>query len=547
MEKQPEQEIWQVEASSEIYQGSFAELSKWIEEGSLLRADKVRKGNLRWIEAGRVPSLAAVFTAVENGQPIPVPVAPTEKIDPTNFTVSTPVNAGSEVLSGVDSGTPVPDVSLPTEPVVAALVDPLPSVSNPVDTAFCGIHRDLPTAYICASCNGHFCKGCPKTYASVKICPTCGAMCESIGQLEKKRREEMHHSVAGGGFGFGDFAASIGHPFQFGTSLIVGGAMYAALSTGQAVAGFGGPLMWVAALFCFLFSNMITFGVLSHTADAFAKGDTNSNFFPSFEDFSVWDDILRPFFLSIAAYVVSFGPLIAMMIVLVFFVIGAVKEGVIPGQSLAQNEIPVASELPNAAKGAEQSARIRELLNKQANLQKDRVASATEPAEIGNSTVQPESIDQRQADLNREFESLTKQVQAQQAQPPAGSPGADAATIQSFVRRGFKYVLLAGVFLLWGLIYFPAACIVAGYTNSIGATINPLVGLDTMWNLGLDYVRLLIMAAALLVLGGFLAFIVGVVLSPFNLPMLGNIPGLLPLGSICLFDRLSFIQIAFPA
>lgn len=531
MEHQPEQEIWQVEANSEIYQGSFDELSKWIEEGSLLRADKVRKGNLRWIEAGRVPSLAAVFSAVENGQPIPVPVAPTEKVDTTNFTVSSPLKVESDDLLEVNAPVPPSAVaSLSEEPAIPAAVSvPVPSnatnsTPKATDPTFCSVHADLMTAYICTSCNASFCKGCPKTYASVKICPACGAMCESVGQLEKKRREEMHHSMSSGGFGFGDFAASIGHPFRFGTSLVVGGAMYAALSTGQAVAGYGGPFMWVAALFCFLFANMLMFGVLSNTAEAFAKGDTNSNFMPSFEDFSVWDDILRPFFLSIAAYVVSFGPFIAMMIVLAFFVLGAVKDGVIPGQGLAQSAVPAASELPNAAKGAEQSERIRDLLNKQANVQRDRVASATQSAESGNSAAGQEDIARRQAELNKEFETLAKQAQTQRNFPGANSQGSEGALIESFVRRGFKYMLLAGVFLLWGLIYFPAACIVAGYTNSIGATINPLVGLDTMWNLGLDYIRLLLIAAALAFVGGFAALIVVTVLSPFNLPLLGNIP-----------------------
>lgn len=332
----------------------------------------------------------------------------------------------------------------------------------------------------------------------------------------------MNHSVASGGFGFGDFAAAINHPFKFGTSLLLGGAMYAALSTGQAVAGYGGPFMWVAALFCFLFANMLTFGVLSNTAELFAKGDTNANFFPSFEDFSVWDDILRPFFLSIAAYVVSFGPFIAMVVVLVFFVMGAVKDGVIPKQDLGRSAMPAASELPNAAKGAEQSERFRELLNKQANVQRDRITSATESAESANAASGREDIESRQEELNRQFESLA--AQAQPSVPDASSSAPDSALIQSFVRRGLKYVLLAGVFLLWGMIFFPAACIVAGYTNSVGATLNPLVGLDTMWNLGLDYIRLLLIAVALMVIGGVVALIVGILLSPFNLPLLGNIP-----------------------
>ncbi|MBX3282288.1 MAG: hypothetical protein KF756_07405 [Acidobacteria bacterium] len=527
MEQHSDQEIWQVEANNEVYQGSFADLSKWIEEGSLLRADKVRKGNLRWIEASRVPSLAAVFHAVENGQPIPVPIAQTEKLDPTTFSVSTSNPTESNDLLGLNE----PEVraaEVPDEPSSDVIIPNIAAVpappASPSDPTFCSIHKDVLTAYICSSCGGSFCKGCPKTYASVKICPSCGAMCDSVGQIEKKRREESQHFVAGGGFGFGDFANAIGHPFKFGTSLLLGGALYAALSTGQAVAGFGGPFMWVAAIFCFLFSNMLTFGVLSQIAEEFAKGQTDANFMPSFEDFSVWDDILRPFFLSIAAYIVSFGPFIAMVIVIAFFVIGAVNDGVIPGQKIAEGAIPAASELPNAAKGAQQSDRVRELLNKQANVQRDRIASA-ESADSGSAATTTEDLKKRQEEVNAEFEAFSKQVQAQQAgKGAAAAPGSESALIETFVRRGFKYLLLAGIFMLWGLIFFPAACIVAGYTNSIGATINPLVGLDTIWNLGFDYVKLLLMALALAFLGGFAATILAAIFSPFNLPMLGNIP-----------------------
>ncbi|MCZ2392067.1 MAG: hypothetical protein LC113_13455 [Acidobacteria bacterium] len=524
MERQAEQEIWQVEANNEIYQGSFDDLSKWIEEGSLLRADKVRKGNLRWIEAGRVPSLAAVFNAVENGRPIPVPIPATEKADPTNFTLNSAVQPAAGGLPGLEAPGEIPEHS------EAAAVPPVqaPPVSATMPNAsarteFCSVHNDLLAAYICTSCGGSFCKGCPKTYASVKICPACGSMCESVGQIEKKRREEMGRTVASGSFGFGDFSAAIAHPFGFGTSLVVGGLMYAALSTGQAVAGFGGPFMWVAALFCFMFANMLTFGVLSHTAEAFAKGDTAANFMPSFEDFSVWEDILRPFFLSVAAYLVSFGPLIAMMVVLVFFVLGAMKDGVIPGQTVAESAIPAASELPNAAKGAEQSEKVRELLNRQANVQKDRVNAATGAAESG--TAQPSTdLDRRQEELNKEFEQLAQQAQAQRNLPVRSNPASETALIESFVRRGFKYVLLSAIFLIWGLVFFPAACIVAGYTNSIGATLNPLIGLDTIWNLGLDYVKLLVMALCLVFVGGFVGMVVAMALSPFNLPMLGNLP-----------------------
>ena len=45
-------EVWQIDANGKVFDTNFAEMTAWIGEGSLLRQDKVRKGNLRWIEAG---------------------------------------------------------------------------------------------------------------------------------------------------------------------------------------------------------------------------------------------------------------------------------------------------------------------------------------------------------------------------------------------------------------------------------------------------------------------------------------------------------------
>ena len=50
-------ETWQLEVSGEIYETNFEGLVNWISEGSLIRSDKIRRGNLRWLEAGKIPSL----------------------------------------------------------------------------------------------------------------------------------------------------------------------------------------------------------------------------------------------------------------------------------------------------------------------------------------------------------------------------------------------------------------------------------------------------------------------------------------------------------
>ena len=78
--------------------------------------------------------------------------------------------------------------------------------------------------------------------------------------------------------------------------------------------------------------------------------------------------------------------------------------------------------------------------------------------------------------------------------------------------------------MLWGVFYFPAALAVAGYTRSFAATLNPLVGLDTIRHLGLDYVKILLMGLALGVASGFVSGVLAVVFVAFDMPGVGNIP-----------------------
>src|ERR1043165_1500331 len=64
-----EMEIWQVMTGEEVYQADLQTLKQWIVEGLVQPTDMVRKGSLKWIEAGRAPGLRRVFTGEE--QPTP--------------------------------------------------------------------------------------------------------------------------------------------------------------------------------------------------------------------------------------------------------------------------------------------------------------------------------------------------------------------------------------------------------------------------------------------------------------------------------------------
>jgi hypothetical protein len=96
--------------------------------------------------------------------------------------------------------------------------------------------------------------------------------------------------------------------------------------------------------------------------------------------------------------------------------------------------------------------------------------------------------------------------------------------ISGFLKLAAPFVIFGLLALVWGLFYFPAACAVAGYTRSFVATINPLVGLDTIRRLGFDYVKILFMCFLILLASGFISMVLGVVFSAFNMPGVGNLP-----------------------
>ena len=70
-------EIWHTEVNGEVYETTFEVLTEWIADGSLLPQDRVRRGNLRWIEAQKVPVLHRFFNAKELGVSLPPVVTTT--------------------------------------------------------------------------------------------------------------------------------------------------------------------------------------------------------------------------------------------------------------------------------------------------------------------------------------------------------------------------------------------------------------------------------------------------------------------------------------
>lgn len=495
-------EIWQVEVNKQIYEANTEELCQWIIEGALLPADKVRRGNLRWLEANKVPVLYGFFNAKERGLPFPVLQTVTDAASgETNPATETENLAMAQMFNETES-------DLPAAETHASFA---PNAGAPADANACHFHAEEAAKYVCETCANFFCKACPKAYgANVRICPLCGAMCKALADVQARQQRNFQYQTAfAEGFGFEDFGRALAYPFRFKTSLIFGAVMFMLFTLGQSAASMGSFFLVAASIFCAMLANTLTFGCLANTIENFSQGRTDENFMPRFDDFELWDDVIHPFFLSIATYLVSFAPLVLIIVVSMFYLIGSMKT---PGNPIE-----------NAPAQLQQKNVVIEQMNRQAAERNRQIGDAMNgtPKAVGNGEKEEEEI--------RRVEEMIQQSRKSQLESAVGkSPETvkqeNEALVKQFLGKGALVLLLSFLALLWGAFYFPAACAVAGYTRSFTAVLNPSIGIDTIKRLGADYLKILAMCFVLGVFSFGASFVLAIVFSPFDLPRMGNLP-----------------------
>jgi hypothetical protein len=205
---------------------------------------------------------------------------------------------------------------------------------------------------VCRMCGALFCKACPKFVSgTVPVCPLCGDLCREYGAVvEKTARAELQSS----GFGMDDFVRAIRYPFNHKAALLSGALIYSLLL----LAGFRGSVV----------AGVLLFGCISHVISQVAWGRLNRSFMPDFSAFSLWDDLVVPVFLGLGIMIVSWGPVIALVIALMFGVIGGGKSSPLGLNHVAESTGPSQEDLavltdPNGdpAKQAEANKKLQEL------------------------------------------------------------------------------------------------------------------------------------------------------------------------------------------
>lgn len=464
MSAQPER--WRVSTIEGVFEADLETLKQWILEGCVLPTDKVSKGSLNWIEAGRAPMLRSAFSGeVVASPPVSATVAP-------------------------DMTSALPDHGSQGKSDHSAAVSP--SFASERSANVCHNHPQSATKYVCGTCAKPFCNECPKFVSTSKIplCPLCGDLCKLF---EQERSKVIRQEFQSSGFALEDFTRALRYPLQHKVALLCGAGIYGLLL----LAGFRGRIA----------ASVIMFGCISQVISQVAWGRLNRSFMPDFSEFSMWDDVAVPISLGIGITVVTWGPTIVLILALLF--------GVISGPSFSP------------------AGTMQAQGNQSAN-QLDENAIDT--------LLDPNADPQKQAEASKKLDQLRPGYQisqeAERSKQELSDPAADLRFFMNFFQVPFLLVLLLLACLAWGVFYYPMALAVAGYTQSFGSVINPLVGLDTIRRMGATYFKAFGMVLVLQIAGLIAAVIVAVITAPLTLPFFGNLPAMFIDGSLTFYLNL---------
>lgn len=451
-------EQWRVSTVEGVFETDLETLKQWIAEGTILPTDKVSKGKLNWIDAGRAPMLKAAFngesvTAVVPGPALPPPAESTWEPEPPPQHV--------EAFDDRHAAHPVTAIATAAAP-----------------TNSCYNHPGTLPLYICPGCATELCEQCTKFVDVNRIptCPLCGEFCKLYEEfLTRAASIEFQNS----GFGFKDFALAIRYPFQHKFALLCGALVYGLLL----LAGFRGSMI----------AFVIMFGCMSHVISQVAWGHLNRSFMPDFSEFSLWDDLVVPIFLGIGITIVTWGPVIVLVLALFF---GVMNSG------------PTVSPLsPGQAETAESSTGPNQ----------EDLAVLTDP------DADPKKLEEANKKLNELRPANQINREAERAREEQ-DPTALASKLLPYLGAGILLLVLFLVGIAWAIFYYPMALTVAGYTQSFGSVLNPLVGLDTIRRMGSTYFKAFGMVLVIQVVGLIVSVIVAIITSPFALPWVGNLP-----------------------
>lgn len=290
-------ETWQVMCADGTFETDLEGLKEWVAEGRILATDKVRKGSLRWIEAGRAPVLRQSFDPLMAWQGSTATGVAVSEAVPVETYQAAPQSTEFAEESFADEYAE-PD----RQPAFDSFVE-----SRALQVKDCYYHVGVEPRYICGSCASTFCADCTRFTSKIPICTLCGELCRLYEEVREKSVRRLQRSA---GFGFVDFSTALSYPFKNLIGLLCGAFFYALLQLG----GLKGQLLAYAILF----------GCITIVINKMVAGRLDGNFLPDLSTFSLWDDVVMPIFLGLGVTIITIGPALLLGLMLILGIVNSV-------------------------------------------------------------------------------------------------------------------------------------------------------------------------------------------------------------------------------
>lgn len=336
----------------------------------------------------------------------------------------------------------------------------------------CANHADAPSRHYCRQCTKGYCGACVQRVREAFVCGACDQLCVPIEKHAEEQRRQRDRARPL----FAELGTIAGYPLRdrLGFVLLVIFVYAASFMPFYAWLFSTGVLLWYV------------FFALGRVADGNLR-----DFAPDFRDLG---DLVAPVRLSIAAMLISMGPLLVALYLTPRTVLHDLRE-----HSTAAPVVP------------EQAGERPVHVVRAAGFRVGEPAAAAQVSAPDETTV-PEHE-----------EPASDEAATDTADPDGGDAGAPVETgppppedVREPRPSLLAYLALA-LAALWALAYTPVALAVAALSRSFLSTINPVVGLDTIRRMGATYWQAWVLYFGVVIAQG----VMGAVLS--FIPFLGGL------------------------
>lgn len=170
--------------------------------------------------------------------------------------------------------------------------------------------------------------------------------------------------------------------------------------------------------------------------------------------------------------------------------------------------------------------------------QTEAPASQKDLSVIFDPNADPKKLEEASKKLDQLRPGYQISQEAERSKQELNDPSGGLLQIMKLFPVSVLLVVLLLLSVGWGIFYYPMALAVAGYTQSFGSVVNPLVGLDTIRRMGSTYFKAFGMVLGIQTVGIVPAVIVAVITAPFALPFFGNLPATFIDGSVTFYFNL---------